>query len=691
MQWFSNMRIRNKHLLIFGLLLLIVIFIAAFSVVQITNIVNNNKELVDSYNSRQALVTEAITNIHVLRLANFSRCYMVEDDSFKNVISRNIKASEQSAKSFSGNMKEFHSIEEGDARLSNKEKEQRQVMANGIDNAFDKYMAVTEKLIAATERNDKKEVKALLEACIPLGNDLIDKLQDLRDLVFYTTIKKSTEASDNTTRIISLITYTTGGFIILLVFSLLLIVRSINRPIAVMEKAVSEIAGGNLSYPISSDRKDELGILAASISNMVSHLIAAEEQKRMLEVAEQTSKAKSEFLASISHEMRTPLNAVLGLSGLTLEMAGLSEEAAVNLEKIYSSGSTLLNIVNDILDISKIEAGKLELLPNEYDIPSLINDVITQNILRVGSKLITFSLDISPDIPASLYGDDLRIKQILNNLLSNSFKYTSEGSVELGVRCERVDDEEIVWMKIWVKDTGIGIRPEDIDKLFLKYSQVDTRANRKIEGTGLGLAITKKMVELMDGTIDVESEYGKGSTFTIRFKQKVVDGTDIGETVVNNLKSFRYSNAKRKQSTGIKRTKMPYARVLIVDDNITNLDVAKGLMKPYGMQIDCVTGGRQAIDAIVAEEGRYSAIFMDHMMPEMDGIEATKRIREIGTNYTKNIPIIALTANAVAGNEVKFLQNGFQDFLSKPIDLSRLDETLRRWVRDKSVDKQDWQ
>ena len=404
--------------------------------------------------------------------------------------------------------------------------------------------------------------------------------------------------------------------------------------------------------------------------------------------AQAASNTKSEFLANISHEMRTPLNAILGLSGLTLEMEGLNEDAAINLEKIYSSGSTLLNIVNDILDISKIEAGKLKLMPSEYDIPSLINDVVTQNILRIGSKLIEFRLDVSAEMPALLYGDDLRIKQVLSNLLSNAFKYTKEGTVELGMRSEHAEGDENVWVTAWVRDTGLGIRPEDVKKLFSDYSQVDTKANRRIEGTGLGLAITKKMVELMGGTIGVESEYGKGSVFTIRFKQKFISDTVIGEAVVNNLKSFRYSDAKRKQSARVKRFKMPYARVLVVDDNITNLDVAKGLMKPYEMQIDCVTRGQQAIDAILAEEGRYSAVFMDHMMPEMDGMETTERIRKIGTDYARNIPIIALTANAIEGNDEKFLNKGFQDFLSKPIDLSLLDEALRRWVRDREKEKQ---
>ena len=414
------------------------------------------------------------------------------------------------------------------------------------------------------------------------------------------------------------------------------------------------------------------------------------EQKRMLEEIEHNkaqieaaSSAKSDFLASMSHEMRTPLNAVIGLSELSLAHGSLDEETYDNLEKIYNAGALILNIVNDILDISKIEAGKLELVPSEYDTPSLINDIVSQNVFRIGEKPIEFILDISADTPATLYGDDLRIKQILNNLLSNAIKYSKQGSVELGLRVERTEDSDTVWVTAWIKDTGIGIRPEDIRKLFSDYSQVDVKANRKVEGTGLGLAITKKLIELMDGTITVESEYGKGSIFTVRFKQKTFTANAIGESVVNNLKSFQYSDRKRKKGSRINYLKMQYAKVLVVDDNMTNLDVAKGLMKPYGMQIDCVSNGAAAIHRIAAEEVHYDAIFMDHMMPEMDGIEATQKIRELGTEYARRIPVIALTANAVVGNEQMFLEKGFQAFLSKPIDIMLLDAVIRQWVRDK--------
>ncbi|MDR3120487.1 MAG: response regulator, partial [Clostridiales bacterium] len=409
------------------------------------------------------------------------------------------------------------------------------------------------------------------------------------------------------------------------------------------------------------------------------------------EVAEAASGAKSNFLANMSHEMRTPLNAIIGLSDLTLgDEEPLPESARENLEKIYSSGMTLLGTVNDILDISKIEAGKFELVPLEYNIPSLVNDTVTQNILRKGEKPIEFVLTIDGTLPVTLYGDELRVKQLFNNLLSNAFKYTKEGTVEFALECERdAADPETVWMTARVRDTGAGIRSEDLNKLFSDYNQVDTKANRKIEGTGLGLAITKKMAELMGGEITVESEYGKGSVFTVRFKQKYVSDDTIGSTVVENLRSFRYSNNKRTQHSKLTRLSLPYAKVLIVDDVQTNLDVARGMMKPYGMQIDCVMSGPCAIEAIRSEEVRYNAIFMDHMMPGMDGIEAVRIIREeIGTDYAKNIPVIALTANAILGNEEMFLSRGFQAFISKPIDIGQLDSVIRQWVRDKSTEAQ---
>jgi signal transduction histidine kinase/CheY-like chemotaxis protein len=405
------------------------------------------------------------------------------------------------------------------------------------------------------------------------------------------------------------------------------------------------------------------------------------------ELAERASESKSNFLANMSHEMRTPLNAIIGLSVRGLGEEDVSEGVSDNLEKIYSAGMTLLSTINDILDISKIESGKFELIPVEYDTPSLINDVITLNIMRINEKPIDFKLFVNEELPANLFGDELRVKQVFNNILSNAFKYTREGVVEWSIDFERDGDD--VWIVSKIKDSGIGIKKEDLQKLFSDYNQVDTKSNRAIEGTGLGLSITKRIVEMMGGNIEVQSAYMEGSTFTVRLRQDFVNDKEIGKKLADSLMQFSYTEKKRDKSQKMVRAQMPYARVLIVDDVSTNLDVARGIMKPYGMAIDCVTSGQAAIDRIRGEAVCYDAIFMDHMMPEMDGIEATTIIREkIGTEYARNIPIIALTANAIVGTDKMFLANGFQDFLSKPIDIIRMDEVINTWVRDKDKEKE---
>lgn len=409
-----------------------------------------------------------------------------------------------------------------------------------------------------------------------------------------------------------------------------------------------------------------------------------DELNEQIAETESASKAKSTFLALMSHEMRTPLNAIIGLSHLSLDDNVEPEEVRDNTERIYNSGVTLLHIVNDILDISKIEAGRMEIIPVKYDTASLINDTITLNILRIGDKPITFNLVINGELPAYLMGDELRVKQIMNNLLSNAFKYTKEGTVDWSLSCERDGDD--TWLVATIKDSGIGIQADDIDKLFSDYNQVDTKANRAIEGTGLGLAITKKMVELMDGTIEVESTYGEGTTFIVRLRQGYIDDQLITASVRENLTRFDYTDQKQRSNSTLVRISLPNARVLVVDDVQTNLVVARGLLKPYGMQVDCVTSGADAVKAIRDERIHYDAIFMDHMMPGMDGIEATQLIRtEIDTDYARNIPIIAMTANAVMGNEEMFLANGFNAFLAKPIEVPKLDDIVRKWVRDSSV------
>jgi signal transduction histidine kinase/CheY-like chemotaxis protein/HPt (histidine-containing phosphotransfer) domain-containing protein len=464
--------------------------------------------------------------------------------------------------------------------------------------------------------------------------------------------------------------------------------------------AVGAAAPISATPVVQTERMEMIsGVLIMAVASIVAFFMSRtiarpfeiihEQNASLLELkqlAEHASAAKSSFLANTSHEMRTPLNAVIGLSELMLDSDDLPAEVTAHLEKIYNSGTILLGIVNDLLDIAKIESGKFELIPAEYDVPSMINDTRSLNVLRIADKPIVFELLIDEKLPCRLDGDELRVKQIFNNLLSNACKYTRRGTITWTIGWERED--EAVWLVSSIKDSGIGIREEDIAKLFSDYNQVDTRSNRKIEGTGLGLAITRKMVEAMDGTITVSSVYGEGSTFTVRIRQKFVTDTPIGPTVTEALRGFRYTDSKRVRDTKLVRIQMPYARILVVDDVQTNLDVAKGIMKPYGMKIDCVTSGAEAVDLVRTAAIKYDAIFMDHMMPEMDGMEATRIIREeIGSEYAQNVPIIALTANAIIGNEKLFLEHGFQAFLTKPVDVMRMDAILRQWVRDKDQER----
>jgi signal transduction histidine kinase len=410
-------------------------------------------------------------------------------------------------------------------------------------------------------------------------------------------------------------------------------------------------------------------------------LVKTRKQKQLY--AEEANRAKSVFLSNISHEMRTPMNVVVGLTNLMLEDSETPVKIKENLKKIGIAGNTLIGLINDVMDISKIEAGKLDLMLTQYEVPGMVNDIIILNMIRLEDKPIAFYLDIKGDMPYSLYGDDLRIKQILNNILSNAFKYTQNGSVTLGISSVGKDPDN-VWLSVFVSDTGVGIKKEDLAKLFTDYSQADTHSNQNVHGTGLGLSITKKLVELMNGEITVESEYGKGTTFRLRILQGIVTEKTIGEEIAANLRSFCYKDTAKKTREKLVRPDMSYAKVLVVDDMPTNLDVAAGMLRKYKMQVDCVMSGKEAVEQITDKKTIYDAIFMDHVMPEMDGVEATKRIRALGTEYAENIPIIALTANTIAGNERMFLDNGFDAFLPKPINMMTLDSIVQSLIRDKS-------
>jgi signal transduction histidine kinase/DNA-binding response OmpR family regulator len=394
----------------------------------------------------------------------------------------------------------------------------------------------------------------------------------------------------------------------------------------------------------------------------------------LLDEVEQANRAKSRFLATMSHEIRTPMNAIIGISQMQMVREDLPPDCIDAIGKIYASGNGLLGIINDILDLSKIETGKFEIIPAEYDLPSLINDTIQLNISRIGSKPIDFRLNIPENIPAALLGDEMRIKQIINNILSNAIKYTDKGTVAMSVNSK--NSEIGIDLIISVADTGQGIKTEDLEKLGAEFSRFNLDENRTTEGTGLGMNITKRLLALMNGKMEIRSKFGEGSTFIVTIPQEKVSEKTIGEKLAASLSDCTYSRVKQAEKMQIVRELMNYGKVLVVDDVETNLYVAEGLLRPYGIAVTTVTSGFEAIDLI--KQGKtYDIIFMDHMMPKMDGIEAVKNIRSM--NY--NAPIIALTANAIVGNDEMFKTNGFDDFISKPIDIRQLNAALNRFVR----------
>ena len=448
---------------------------------------------------------------------------------------------------------------------------------------------------------------------------------------------------------------------------------------------IADKLNGNTVYGNVEGNGDKTGKDGASgmfidISDITPMIISKKAAEEAQAQAEAASLSKSRFLAAMSHEIRTPMNAIIGIAQIQLQKENLSAEYSEALEKIYNSGTGLLGIINDILDLSKIETGKMEINPVEYNVPSLINDTAQLNIVKIDSKPLEFILDIEENLPSKLIGDEIRLKQILNNLLSNAIKYTSTGHVKLSVR--HSEYEKTILLRISVEDTGQGLKPEDCQKLFTEYSRFNMERNRETEGTGIGLNITKSLVELMGGTISVKSEYGKGSIFTVRVKQEKVECEEIGLELSERLKNFTYNGDRHHIGSLFKTDNMSFGKVLIVDDLETNLYVAKGLMSPYELNIETALSGQEAIEKV--ESGKnYNIIFMDHMMPLMDGIETTQKLRAMSYDGI----IVALTANALTGNAEMFIQNGFDDFIAKPIDVKQLNIILNKYIPANNEDR----
>lgn len=390
--------------------------------------------------------------------------------------------------------------------------------------------------------------------------------------------------------------------------------------------------------------------------------------------AETVSQAKGDFLAHMSHEIRTPINAILGMDEMILRESG-ERQTLEYAEDIRKAGNTLLGLINDILDFSKIEAGKTELIPVDYQLSSVLNDLSNMIAPRAAEKDLEFVVKVDPSIPDTLHGDEIRIKQIITNLLTNAVKYTNEGTVTLSVEHERFDN--FVYLKVSVRDTGAGIKQEDIDKLFIAFERIEEKRNRSIEGTGLGITIVQQLLALMDSRLEVDSVYGKGSNFRFVIKQEIVKDEPIGD-YSKSLERAVDARGKYRESFNA-----PDAHILVVDDTEMNLVVFTNLLKKTRMQIDTAMSGDEAIK--LAREKKYDIIFLDHRMPNKDGIETLAELKADADSLNRETPSVCITANAISGVREKYIAAGFSEYLTKPIDPARLESMIVAFLPEELV------
>lgn len=476
-------------------------------------------------------------------------------------------------------------------------------------------------------------------------------------------------------------------FSILLSFSF----KKVITPIRIINKTTNRLARGELYIDIPYQSNNEIGTLANNIRLMTSQLKEyieyireQTEKERELKEAALTesqinaaaSQAKSAFLANMSHEIRTPINAVLGMNEMILRES-TDKEILSYAANIKTAGSSLLSIVNDILDFSKIEAGKMELLPDNYEVSSMIIDLVNMTRERAQNKGLHYELNVSPDLPKTLYGDNVRIKQCILNLITNAIKYTKEGFIRFTIDYQKIDEENIL-LNIHIIDTGIGIKAEDMDKLFTPFERIEEEKNRTIEGSGLGISIVRRLLAMMNSELQVESSYGKGSDFSFSIKQKVSDWTAVGDL------NEAYEQSVEQMSHYKEKLHAPKAHLLFVDDTAMNLDVIKGLLKNTGIKIDTVLSGKQALEAV--KNNVYDIIFIDHRMPEMDGIETLHAMKKMSDNKSTGKPCIALTANAISGVKKMYLKEGFDDYLSKPVNPAKLEEMIKHYLPEEYLE-----
>ena len=444
-----------------------------------------------------------------------------------------------------------------------------------------------------------------------------------------------------------------------------------NETMIVVAFREGEIKSGERAVVIADELNEGEVPLISRLVNFIG--VATKELEEARNEADRANMAKTEFLANMSHEIRTPMNAIIGFNTMIMRNSKDKEISSLAMD-INRAGCNLMNIINDILDLSKVESGKMELVPVNYEFISLITDVKNIVALKAEEKGLELIFDIAADIPRVMHGDDIRIKQIMVNILNNALKYTNTGSVTLKAYCTRV--ENTASLTVEIIDTGIGIRDEERSKLFEKFSRIDEVRNRQIEGTGLGMSITLHFLSLMNSRLNVDSEYGKGSKFSFTLCQEIVDDTPVGDVSIvlkNQNVDYEYSNCFR----------APDATVLIVDDNEVNLRVIAGLLAPTELKLDTAVSGMECLERTRTQH--YDLILMDHMMPEMDGIVTLKRLRSDERSLCRETPVIVLTANALVGMKDNYIKEGFISVITKPVDPNSLEQSIQEFIPKEKI------